>query len=198
MALSGQSAWKKDEVMSHQHLQRTVAMIGVDLSRPWTIQRSLETWIQVLTELLMKEINRLPPNDQSALLSRQANYLARCYDLSRAEGGVFTIKPLGGGAGRGRGNDDSDHLNEDSTTTPNQSLPQLAQGVLEVNLGVPIVVVGLKADAVKSETFEEEQASQYLQQYLRRFCLQHGASLVYASASSDANVLLLQRYLLHR
>jgi uncharacterized membrane protein YcjF (UPF0283 family) len=50
----------------------------------------------------------------------------------------------------------------------------------------------------QTESFEEEQRWQYLQHYLRRFCLSHGAALVYASAHDDTNRLQLQRYLLHR
>jgi len=184
-------------------------MIGVDLSRPWTIQQSLQTWLAVLTEVLMKEVNKLPLDDQSALLARQIKYLSRCYDLSKAEGGTFTIKPLGGSNSSSGGNsnrssnsganDDAEAGGDDYTSTSTNQPPlQLPPGILEVNLGVPIVVVGLKADAVKCETFEAEQGSQYLQQFLRRFCLQHGASLVYTSSNMEANVVLLHRYLLHR
>lgn len=47
----------------------------------------------------------------------------------------------------------------------------LGDGVLERNLGVPMVVVGCKADSLQSETFEQQQRLHFIQQSLRRFCL---------------------------
>lgn len=47
----------------------------------------------------------------------------------------------------------------------------LGDGVLERNLGVPLVVVGCKADSLQSETFEQQQRLHFIQQSLRRFCL---------------------------
>lgn len=47
----------------------------------------------------------------------------------------------------------------------------LGDGVLERNLGVPVVVVGCKADSLQSETFEQQQRLHFIQQSLRRFCL---------------------------
>lgn len=47
----------------------------------------------------------------------------------------------------------------------------LGDGVLEKNLGVPMVVVGCKADSLQSETFEQQQRLHFIQQSLRRFCL---------------------------
>lgn len=45
------------------------------------------------------------------------------------------------------------------------------EGFLEKNLGVPMVVVGCKADSLQSETFEQQQRLHFIQQSLRRFCL---------------------------
>ena len=47
----------------------------------------------------------------------------------------------------------------------------LGEGVLEKNIGVPMVVVGCKADSLQSETFEQQQRLHFIQQNLRRFCL---------------------------
>lgn len=38
----------------------------------------------------------------------------------------------------------------------------------------------------------------FMQQWIRRFCLQHGASLFYTSAKEDKNCDLLYKYLTHR
>ncbi|CAN0291357.1 unnamed protein product, partial [Laminaria digitata] len=72
----------------------------------------------------------------------------------------------------------------------------LGDGVLEKNVGVPMVVVGCKADSLQSETFEQQQRLHFIQQSLRRFCLKYGAALVYTSAKDGVNCGLLHRYLL--
>lgn len=67
---------------------------------------------------------------------------------------------IGGGGGGGLGGGSSD--------PPGGGL---GEGVLERNLGVPMVVVGCKADALQSETFEQQQRLHFIQQSLRKFCL---------------------------
>lgn len=201
VALSGGN---QDDSQLLAQLERTVFMVGVDLSRPWSMDKSLQCWSKLLNDLASRVLQKLPPNTKDALLARQVHYLARCYNiLSQAPGDTaFTIKPLGGDKGtNGSTSSSSNGTSNGGLTTAAEDtgpLPQLAPGVLQVNMGVPLVVVGLKADLVKTDTFEEEQKAQFLQQYLRRFCLQHGAALVYTSSISDANVNLLHRYLLHR
>lgn len=49
---------------------------------------------------------------------------------------------------------------------------ELGEGFLERNIGIPLVVVGCKADSLQSETFEQQQRLHFIQQSLRRFCLQ--------------------------
>ena len=67
---------------------------------------------------------------------------------------------VGGGGG--------DKLGASSNDPPGGGL---GDGILERNLGVPMVVVGCKADSLQSETFEQQQRLHFIQQSLRRFCL---------------------------
>jgi len=71
-------------------------------------------------------------------------------------------------------------------------------GALSKNLGVPLLVIGCKADMVQAEKFEQQQKLRFIQQHLRRFCLEYGASLVYTSARDGTNLEKVQHYLLHR
>lgn len=66
--------------------------------------------------------------------------------------------------------------------------------------GCPVVVVGLKADCVASDSLSALKRSQEQQGQLRSLCLQAGAALVYTSVRSgkDTNVKRLRRYLTHR
>lgn len=109
------------------------------------------------------------------------NYLDKCYTTSREDERFLIKQPS-------------------ASNPPPQQMDdiELPQSVLEVNLGVPVILVGLKSDMVKSDTYEEEQKAQYVQQYLRRVCLKYGAALAYVSAQTDSNKTLLQQYILHR
>lgn len=192
-----------DKTERTKALQRTVCLLGVDLTRPWACEAALRRWTKVLQGVLADAASLEEEEDEETRQARLAAYLAKCYGGGSAnapaphaddqDGASFIVRkssPLKSG-----------RRNSLSASSASSFLPTpaLPDGVLATNLGIPLIVVGLKADQVKApESFEEEQRSQYLQQFLRRFCLEHGAALVYASAARDTNRLLLQRYLLHR
>eukprot|EP00639_Heterosigma_akashiwo_P000160 CAMPEP_0194581082 /NCGR_PEP_ID=MMETSP0292-20121207/14651_1 /TAXON_ID=39354 /ORGANISM="Heterosigma akashiwo, Strain CCMP2393" /LENGTH=333 /DNA_ID=CAMNT_0039434683 /DNA_START=103 /DNA_END=1100 /DNA_ORIENTATION=- len=69
---------------------------------------------------------------------------------------------------------------------------------IQRNLGVPLMVIGCKLDAIEAETFEHQQKLQFIQQHLRKFCYQYGAALCFASARAGTNLGRLRGYLLHR
>lgn len=70
--------------------------------------------------------------------------------------------------GRGMGDTGASRLGSGGNDSPGGGL---GGGVLEKNIGVPMVVVGCKADSLQSETFEQQQRLHFIQQSLRRFCL---------------------------
>eukprot|EP00168_Porphyra_purpurea_P017993 TRINITY_DN6502_c0_g1_i1.p1 TRINITY_DN6502_c0_g1~~TRINITY_DN6502_c0_g1_i1.p1 ORF type:complete len:271 (-),score=59.39 TRINITY_DN6502_c0_g1_i1:32-844(-) len=78
--------------------------------------------------------------------------------------------------------------------------PILGEGVLDVNLGLPVVVVCCKVDAmaalVRSFGLKDGHFD-YVQQHLRRICLTYGAGLVYTSYRNGVNCDVLLEYLEH-
>lgn len=46
--------------------------------------------------------------------------------------------------------------------------------------------------------FYRDEHFDFIQQWIRRFCLQYGAGLFYTSAKEDKNCDLLYKYLTHR
>ena len=87
-----------------------------------------------------------------------------------------------------------------------EEIPPLAEGVLEVNLGVPIVVICTKSDLCwqidKSRDYSERLLD-YVSRTLRQQCIHcnshlDGAALVYTSARTGENVQVLYEYLIHR
>ncbi len=77
----------------------------------------------------------------------------------------------------------------------------LQEGVLKVNMGIPIVVVCSKVDLLMKEDSSSERKLEknldFIQRHLRTTCLQYGASLMFVSTLSSINTELLYRYVLH-
>lgn len=81
-----------------------------------------------------------------------------------------------------------------------EDLP-LPEGVLEVNLGIPILIICNKSELVWNIDKNTEQNEKILDvalKTLRETCVSYGASLFYVSSRSNANISVLYDYLMHR
>merc|ERR1719461_1366878 len=82
-----------------------------------------------------------------------------------------------------------------------EELEALPEGTLARNLGLDLVVVVTKTDYMseleKDFDYKDEHFD-FIQQAVRKFCLQYGASLFYTSVKEDKNCDLLYKYLVHR
>uniref|UniRef100_A0AAY5E8S9 Dynein light intermediate chain n=1 Tax=Electrophorus electricus TaxID=8005 RepID=A0AAY5E8S9_ELEEL len=77
----------------------------------------------------------------------------------------------------------------------------LGENALTHNLGIPLVVVCTKCDAISALEKEHDYRDEHLdfiQSHVRRFCLQYGATLLYTSMKENKNLDLLYKYLIHR
>ncbi|CAN0368653.1 unnamed protein product [Pylaiella littoralis] len=162
-----------ETVLRPEELSNMAVVVAVDLSRPWEVMDSVEKWAAAMEKHITALLLQLSIGAQDDLRSAVKERL-----------GTKTNE-IGSGGGGGLGGGSSD--------PPGGGL---GEGVLERNLGVPMVVVGCKADALQSETFEQQQRLHFIQQSLRKFCLKYGAALVYTSAKDGVNCSLLHRYLL--
>lgn len=143
-----------------QTFSRTVCLIGLDLTRPWTFERALTRWLAVLRRALGEaaraaaaeksgesadDVEAAAAAGMERLRARVAEYLGRCYDSGEAVeggGGVFCVKA-------------STPLKQQSQSRQRGRMAaataaELPKGVLQENVGVPLIVVGLKADLVKA------------------------------------------------
>ncbi|KAH9628962.1 hypothetical protein HF086_001872 [Spodoptera exigua] len=94
----------------------------------------------------------------------------------------------------------SRNLSDDFENGDDDDSP-LPEGVLTTNLGLDIVVVATKTDYMSTLEKEHDYRDEnfdFMQQWIRRFCLQYGAALFYTSAKEDKNCDLLYKYLTHR
>eukprot|EP00752_Nemacystus_decipiens_P013855 g12301.t1 len=159
-----------ETVLRPEELSNMAVVVAVDLSRPWEVMDSVEKWTAAMERHVTALLLQLSVGAQDDLRSAVRERLrGKANDAGGSALGGRSNDPPGGGLG---------------------------DGVLERNLGVPLVVVGCKADSLQSETFEQQQRLHFIQQSLRRFCLKYGAALVYTSAKDDVNCNLLHRYLL--
>ncbi|XP_037302893.1 cytoplasmic dynein 1 light intermediate chain 2-like [Manduca sexta] len=94
----------------------------------------------------------------------------------------------------------SRNLSDDLENGDDDDSP-LPEAVLTTNLGLDIVVVVTKTDYMSTLEKEQDYRDEhfdFMQQWVRRFCLQYGAALFYTSAKEDKNCDLLYKYLTHR
>lgn len=79
-----------------------------------------------------------------------------------------------------------------------QASISLKPGLLQKNVGLPLVVAGCKSDHFSgaSSSVDLEMRVEFIQRHLRQLCFEHGAALVYTSAKEDINCRLLFNVLL--
>ncbi|KAJ8273157.1 hypothetical protein GJAV_G00098190 [Gymnothorax javanicus] len=186
------NAWILDGDLFHKGLQKfavslenltdTIALLVVDMSRPWFALDSLQKWASVVREYIDKL--RVPPED----LRDMEQKLVRQFQEYTEPGSNFNVSPQ-------RRNPAMADGGEENIVLP------LGDNTLTHNLGVPMVVVCTKCDAIsgleKEHDYRDEHFD-FIQSHIRRFCLKYGATLLYTSVKENKNLDLLYKYLVHR
>uniref|UniRef100_A0A672SFJ3 Dynein light intermediate chain n=1 Tax=Sinocyclocheilus grahami TaxID=75366 RepID=A0A672SFJ3_SINGR len=183
------NAWVLDGDLYHKGLQKfavstenledSLVLFVVDLSRPWLALDSLQKWGSVVRDFVDKL--RVPPETMRELEHR----LVKQFQEYVEPGSDLEAVPQ-------RRNPESE---EESVLLP------LGDNTLTHNLGLPIVVVCTKCDAISTLEKEHDYKDEHLdfiQSHIRRFCLQYGAALLYTSMKENKNLDLLYKYLVHR
>ena len=88
---------------------------------------------------------------------------------------------------------------EEDDVNLKEELP-LGEGVLEVNLGIPLVIVCTKSDVIKANEkgIYTDQALEVLYKDIRTTSLLYGAATIFTSDKAQTNIDLLYHYLMHR
>lgn len=170
--------------LNETNYSNTLVILTVSMTTPWSWEDQLQNWIKVLSDHIDKL--KLEPDERTQpkqrLESAWQNY---------CETGVDDLDP---GSPLKRTNRLSS-IEDDADALP------LPDGVLITNLGVDIVVVVTKTDymtTLEKELDYRDEHFDFMQQWIRTFCLQYGASLFYTSVKEDKNCDLLYKYLTHR
>ncbi|XP_070574846.1 cytoplasmic dynein 1 light intermediate chain 2-like isoform X2 [Ptychodera flava] len=167
--------------LTPESLEHTVVMLTVDMSRPWTIMESLNKWARILRDHI--DLLQVPPEKTRELEQLLVQHFQEYTEPEEGQNSPRRTSAV------------------TPTTDEEKVLLPLGETTLVHNLGVPIVVVVTKTDAISSLEKEHEYRDEHLdfiQQYVRKFCLNYGAALFYTSVKENKNCDLLYKYIIHR
>lgn len=182
--------------------EHSCCLLVASMSQPWNIMRSLETWASVLAKHI-GGLNIKPTKLKQCrqkLLLKFLNYVTSTDEAESKlvaglnQGDKMDETGLAGGNGY---NDSQTGLNDGSAI----SVKELGKDALSRNLGIEIIVVITKTDYIsvlEKEHDYTEETFDFIQQAIRKFCLQFGAALFYVSAKVNKNCDLLHKYIAHK
>lgn len=169
--------------LNESNYAHTLVILTLSMTTPWSWVEQLQHWIKIL-EHHIAEL-KLEPEEKSQCRQRLVTVWQSYCD---------TIDELDPGSPIKRTNRLSS-VDDDLDALP------LPEGVLTTNLGLDVVVVVTKTDymtTLEKELDYRDEHFDFMQQWIRRFCLLYGASLFYTSVKEDKNCDLLYKYLTHR
>lgn len=196
--------------LNEPNYSHTLVILTVSMNTPWLWMDQCQHWMKILAD----HVERLAvPSEERAVAREKLLNLWQTY-CETLDDLLDTTSPMKrSSVGVGTGSNSNATM---STSTPAagptlnrlsslddldvEHLP-LPEGTLTSNLGLDIVVVVTKTDYMttleKEFDYRDEQFD-FMQQWIRRFCLAHGAALFYTSVKEDKNCDLLYKYLTHR
>eukprot|EP00033_Pygsuia_biforma_P002697 GCRY01002979.1.p1 GENE.GCRY01002979.1~~GCRY01002979.1.p1 ORF type:complete len:465 (-),score=110.76 GCRY01002979.1:507-1901(-) len=166
--------------LNENTLSQSALLLALDLSKPWTVLEAFDRWMNFFSRHI--ESLELSSSEKKAAQNRVVRLFSRYREPQTTEapsfGSAISLP----------------------TEEPDAAELELGEGVLTSNLGVPVVVVGCKADlldSVASSYGWTEEHHDTLQHALRSRCLQYGAALVFTSGLLETNCDLLYQYFTH-
>uniref|UniRef100_A0A8C6FTK6 Dynein light intermediate chain n=1 Tax=Moschus moschiferus TaxID=68415 RepID=A0A8C6FTK6_MOSMO len=139
-------------------------------------------WSCILSEVSTRSRSKLPAGKNVLLL------VVRDFQEYVEPGEDFPASPQ-------RRSTTSQEDKDDSVLLP------LGADTLTQNLGVPVLVVCTKCDAIgvleKEHDYRDEHFD-FIQSHIRKFCLQYGAALIYTSVKENKNIDLVYKYIVQK
>ena len=163
--------------LNEDTFEDTTVVLTASMTSPWDLMSSLKKWARVLEDHVSSL--KIPKEKERGM---KAQVVKRYLEY---------ISP----------GDEVEALASSPVKTRPESLIEgkdLPDGVLTKNLGLDIIVVITKTDfmsVLEKQHDYKEEAFDFIQQSVRKFCLTYGASLFYVSAKINKNCDLLYKYL---
>ena len=161
-------------------LERSVAIVCVDLSKPWSVAESLQRWVQSVSDETKAVIAQIDAVDKKAASRVRATLKERVHKAAYTQPGAE---------------------GEEASTAVQRLAGDAMQELGSTYEGVPLIVVPCKSDEINDWPAKlnfEDAHIDYVKAHLRKICLACGAGLVYTSAKQDTNIDKLRTYLLSR
>lgn len=177
------------ENMKPENLENTIFAIVLDFTKPWTFPDQLAQWADIIFEINKKLFLQLSVTKQNQMRKNIENHYKFYKNPDKTQ-----QKPVEEEQKEGEGGEE-----EEIREAINDM--DLEDGILNVNLGVPIMVICAKSEVVSTgETMKyfHQTRFDYILKHLREFCLRYGAALVFTSSRKGTNLELLYNYLRHR
>ncbi|CAF0841984.1 unnamed protein product [Rotaria sordida] len=187
----------------------TILMLVANMTQPWSLLTTLKKWITLVEEHIDKlqldsthlhEIrdrfqydfqHYTEPNDTSIMITSSSSSTTIKSGIigGRIPSSVSSVSLASGTT--------STNINN----SEEQIILPLPEGVLTKSLGIPVIVVITKCDAMstleKENDYKDEQFD-FMQYHLRKFCLEYGAALFFTSVKEKKNIDKLYKYILHK
>lgn len=176
--------------LTEQTFDNSCCLLVASMSKPWNIMRSLETWANVL-EKHIESLEIKPTKLKQCQQKLVLKFLSYVSSADEADSKLVA-------------NIDANHPKNtaDLISSPSTaSLGELGREALTRNLGIDIIVVITKTDYIsvlEKEHDYTEETFDFIQQAIRKFCLQFGAALFYVSSKVNKNCDLLHKYIANR
>lgn len=183
-----------ETVLKPAYLENLVVAIVLDLDQPWDLMQSLQKWMKALQSLLFRILPEMQPGLYEKMKKKLVDHW-KLFEEPQLDDQGNLIKKLVP--------EKAEVDSEGEQMEPEEDVRlaiELPEGVLKVNLGVPIVVVVQKVDVLLHGDKRQflEQNLDFIQKHIREYCLQYGAAVVFTSANSDRNLDVFYQYLVHR
>lgn len=183
--ISRMKVWQLDDrahwgllakLLSPTDLTNAAFVVTVDLSKPWDIVSTVEKWIEVLKQVSEKVLSAEQQKDMKKKISTYIQTYVEPTAEKKSEGEAAEI------------------------TGEEKKAIVIDEAVPKVNLGVPLIILGTKADYY-SRALAKSHADEKFEHVVRRLraiALDHGAGLVFTSAGEGASMQVLQDYVYTR
>ena len=172
-------------------MARTVATIMLDLNTPWEMMASLKKWMIMLSKSLLNMFSKMEAGHFEKMKQKIEMYIKTFEDPVLDEHGHLIKKRQ----------DETEKLGSDDETVEDLKKElALGEGVLKVNLGIPIVVVCNKVDLLihgdKAKFLADNM--DFIQKSVREYALQYGATVIFTSTITGKHLNTFYSYMFHR
>lgn len=152
-------------VLRPENLEYTSAIIVLDFDQPWEMMNALNRWMSLLAEPVLGALRQLPISKQDEIKKRIAMHINNYERFANGEQKEGEENPKIEKKSKNPKGDDSaqsgseNNESEEDDFEDLRSMLPLPEGVLKVNLGIPITVVCHKVDLIgrgdKAQSLEQ-------------------------------------------